>query len=223
VALNVCTWWWGSKYTHFYVERLYAGLRRHLQQPFRFLLMTDRDFEGQNIECHPIEDPHLTKMKGCFARLRMFDPEWQRARGLIDRIVCLDLDVVITGPLDDLFDRSEPIVLFAGANSSNPCPYNNSIFMFRPRAHPQLWTTFSMDAVAKLKRYEFPDDQGWFWAKIPHAATWKVGSSSGIYAFRKPGWPIGDRLPDGAKIVAFPGHRDPAQFTHLPWLKEHWR
>jgi hypothetical protein len=80
-----------------------------------------------------------------------------------------------------------------------------------------------MDAITKLKRYEFPDDQGWFWAKIPHAATWKVGSSSGIYAFRKPGWPIGDRLPDGAKIVAFPGHRDPAQFTHLPWLKEHWR
>jgi hypothetical protein len=225
VALTICTWLWGTaKYTPIYVERLYAGLRRHLKQPFRFLLMTDRAISINGVaECYPIPDPHLTKIKGCFARLRMFDPEWQRGLRLHGRIVCLDLDVVITGQLDALFNRVEPIILFSGANSSNPCPYNNSVFMFQAGAYPELWTDFSLDVLPTLRRYDFPDDQGWFWTKIPSAATWKVGSSSGIYAFQKPGWPSGNKLPHDARIVAFPGHRDPAQFTHLPWIKEHWR
>lgn len=223
--LTVVTWLWGSKYSGIYVERLYAGLRKNLKQPFRFLLMTEvgRQLPVINgIERYAIRDMNLLAIKGCFARLRMFDPGWQLSVDTKGPIVCMDLDVVVTGSLDEVFNRAEPIVLLRGANSANPCPFNNSVFMFQAGAHPELWADFSLDVVADIPRYEFPDDQGWFWLKIPDAATWKVGHPSGIYAFKKPGWPPGDALPSDAKLVAFPGHRDPAQFVSLPWIKQHW-
>jgi len=224
-VLAFCTWLWGEKYTPAYVLRLYGGIRNHYKRPFRFLVMTERErkieFPG-HIERHAIKDPDLLNIPGCFARLRMFDVGWQKNRDLDNGIVCLDLDMVITGSIEDLFNRKEPLVVLAGANSLNPCPFNNSVFMFQHGAHPELWSDFSLDAVKTIKQYEFPDDQGWFWHKVPGAAVWKAGSSSGIYSFGKRSWPPGESLPAGAKIVAFPGARDPAMFTHLKWVKEHW-
>lgn len=224
--LAVVTWLWGSKYSGLYVERLHAGLRKHLKQPFRFLMMTERERQisaVQGIERHAIKDPHLIEVPGCFVRLRMFDPGWQQSRELDGPIVCMDLDIIITGSLDAVFSRKEPIVLLRGANSVNPCPFNNSVFMFQAGAHPELWNDFSIEAVSDIRQHEYPDDQGWFWHKIPDPASWWVGYRSGIYAFRKPGWPGGDMLPADAKMVAFPGHRDPSQFvSKLPWVKHHW-
>lgn len=211
-SLTVCAWRWGTKYGDGYVDRLRAGVARNLKQPHRFRIFTPA-----------AEDYGLTKVPGCFARLRMFDPIWQEDNGIEGRLVCLDLDLIVTGPLDDLFDRPEPFVIFQGANAANPCPYNGSVQMIRAGAHPEAWTDFSLKAAAETPHYEFPDDQGWLAAKVPGAAGWKAGSESGVYAFQKPGWPKGEALPADARIVAFPGWRDPSKFTHLPWVKEHWR
>jgi hypothetical protein len=228
-ALNIITWLWGTKYSHEYLWRLYRGVRRNLKQPFRFLVMTERQRElivpegrGFNIERHAINDLELLRLPGCFARLRMFDSSWQQDRKLNGRVVCLDLDIVITGALDDLFDRDDSFIVLQGANSANPCPYNCSVFMFQAGAHHQVWTDFSLQAAQKISFYQFPDDQGWIHDKIPHAAAWPVGSS-GIYAFRKPRWPPNDQLPADARIVAFPGGRDPAGFVRqLGWIRQHW-
>src|SRR5262249_530839 len=149
-------------------------------QPFRFLLMTERERSvslSEGIERHAIKDSELTKIPGCFARLRMFERGWQMNRRLLGSIVCLDLDVVITGSLDKLFDRKESLVILEGANSVNACPFNNSVFMFQAGSHHDLWSKFSLEAVQHIKQHKFPDDQGWFWHMVPNAATWKVGSS----------------------------------------------
>jgi len=50
-----------------------------------------------------------------------------------------------------------------------------------------------------------------------------VGPADGVYGFHKPGWPKGEALPKNARIVAFPGWRDPVGFRHLDWVKQHWR
>ena len=225
MALVVCCWFWGSKYTPIYVERLHAGVRKHLKQPFRFLCMTESNriaHLSNGIERHGIKDTKLTHLKGCFARLRMFDPAWQQAHGVDDRIACLDLDVVITGPLDPLFDRPEPLVVLQGANAANPCPYNCSVMMLRKHAHPELWNDFDINKLDRIPRHEFPDDQGWLWHRVPDAAGWQVGSASGIYGFQKPGWPRGKDLPEDARIVSFIGWRDPNTFTRLSWVRQHW-
>ena len=222
--LTICTWLWGYKYNPSYVDKLAYGLRKHLKQPYRFLCMTnDRVRFTDGVERHAIPDTNLLAYKGCFARLRMFDPDWQSNRGILGPIINLDLDVVITGELDVLFDRADTFVILQGANSVNPCPYNGSVYMFQAGSHSDLWTDFSPKAVSTIPFYKFPDDQGWFHFKIPNAAGWQVGRESGIYAFEKPGWPAGVGLPLQAKIVAFPGGHDPSQCMHFDWVREHWR
>jgi hypothetical protein len=213
--LHISTWIWGNKYGDDHLAKLGAGVARHMEQPWRWL------------ECRP--EPHdvfLTEIPGCFARLRMFDPDWQLRQGIEpqDRLVCLDLDSIVCSTLDPLFDRPEPFLILQGANASNPCPFNGSVMMLRAGYRPDVWSDFSLEAAGKIKHFEFPDDQGWLWHKLPDAAGWKAGSESGIYAFQKPGWPSrGTALAADARLVVFPGWRDPSLFTKLPWVQQHWR
>lgn len=210
--LHIAVFRWGTKYGSEYVDRLKAGVKRHLKQDFRFCV-----FSPEN------EDEHLKI--GCLCRMRLFDLEWQEKQGIEtgDRIVSVDLDLIVTGPLDVLFDRDDPFLILQGANSSNPCPYNGSIFSLIAGHRPDVWTDLTLDAATKVQTAPFPDDQAWLAHKLPGAKGWKVGPESKIYAFGKPAWPKGTALPKDASIVAFPGHRDPSQFEHLGWVKEHWR
>jgi len=223
VDLTIVTWLWGNKYTAQDVRRLSFGIRRHLKQPFRFFVFSDRppnENFGDAIG-RPILNPNLCA-RHCFCRLRLFDPQFQAMHGIVaGRIVSIDLDAVITGPLDPLFDRPENFVILQGVNEVNPCPYNASVSMLRAGAHSEIWSEFSFEALQAIKFHEFHDDQGWIWHKIPDAAAFTVGD--GVYAFQKPGWPIGDRLPINARIVAFFGKRKPERYRHLPWMIEHWR
>jgi hypothetical protein len=211
MGLTVATWLWGTKYTGDYIARLEYGVRKNLAPPYRFVVLNPM-----------AEDGWL--LGGCLARMRLFDWHFQEQYQIPagERVVVLDLDIVITGRLDPLFDREEALVILAGANAANPCPFNGSVMMMIARTNADLWSSLNGDVLQTIPSYEFPDDQGWIHYKRPDAATWKVGPSSGIYAFRKPGWPANDELPADARIVAFPGRRDPKQFTHLPWIKKYW-
>jgi hypothetical protein len=226
MALVVTTHLWGDAYGPKDVARLAAGLRRGLTQPYRFVCVTDRDkpLDLPGVEQVRLRDGGLTKMKGCFARLRLFDPEFQMELGADDRIVSIDLDVVVTGKLDQLFMYPNTFMILKGANASNPCPFNGSLFMVRAGAHREIWDDFSLDAIRGIKFHEFPDDQGWFWDKLPNAAGWQVGSMSGVYAFQKPGWPNpkSEELPSDARLVVFIGWRKPNKFKHVPWIRENW-
>lgn len=223
--LKIVTWLWGDKYPDEYPIRLAAGIRRHLRQALRLILITDRKSTIVGFdEVWPIpdEDLPLLAVPGCFVRLRMFDPAWQAAHGVTDRMVCIDLDSVITGPLDPLFDRPEPFVILQGGNSNNPCPYGGALMMLRPGVHSEVWSEFSLDAAAKIPRHEFPDDQGWIAHSVHGATGWKCGPSSGVYVFRKPTWPASDLLPADARLVTFNGWRNPKTFKNLDWVRKHW-
>lgn len=227
MTLWITTHCWGQRYGREYVNRLSAGVRRNLRTAHRFVVIADgaanRGFIQTAWEIPKQDFPLLTE-RGCFCRLRMFSPDWQASHGIKpgDRIVSLDLDMVITGRLEPLFDREESFVILQGANAANPCPFNGSVFMLRAGTHSEIWSEFSLDAAKKTKFHTFPDDQGWLWDRIPKAAGWQVGPTSGIFGFQKPGWPGGDELPSSARIVSFFGKRDPAQFVKLPWVRKYW-
>jgi hypothetical protein len=223
--LVVTTWIWGGAYDESYVQRLARAIRRNLPEPHRFLCITDKPRPLPGIEQAPIPDSELTIMKGCFARIRLFETDWQRRLGIKEgsRILNLDLDLIVTGPIGGLLRRDDDFTILQGVNASNPCPYNGSVWMLRAGARRDVWDDFSLDNYIKLgvPFDSYPDDQGWFAYKMPDAGAFRP--SDGVYAFQKPGWPSGVALPHDAKIVAFPGWRDPAKFQHVPWIKEHWR
>lgn len=210
--ITVSTWIWGNKFSKLHVDRLREGIKRNLKQPYQWRVF------------HPeVRDMPLTKIKGCFCRLRMFDPEWQARNGIEDRIVNFDLDTVITGPLDHLFDRPEPFVIMQGANKVNPCQMNGALMMIKAGAHPEIWRDFSVEAAKRVPFHDFPDDQGWIWHKVPAAAGWKVGPDTGVYVYNKRGWPEGSEdLPANARLVTFV-NRDPSQLMHLKWVRENWK
>ncbi len=216
--LVIVTWWWGNKFDISHVDKLAAGVRRNLTIPHKFACIHDRGYPAFSEDVHyswPILDQHLTKVPGCFARLRMFDPEWWRVYPanrdiygalVASTLVSMDLDTVVTGSLDELLVRNEPFVIMQGGNASNPCPYNGALMMLRAGAHPEVWSDFSLEAAAKT----------------PHAPGWRCGVESGVYVYRKPGWPGGDALPEDARLVTFI-RDDPAKLTRLAWVRENWR
>ncbi len=227
MQLLIATYLWGSSFTTDYVYKLRAGLRRNLTTPHAFVVVTDDPsrFDIPAIAIPP-PDKELLSTPGCFARLRLFDPWFQtkleKECGEFDRLVCIDLDTVVTGDCAPLFDRPEPFVIMQGGNSSNPNPYGGALMMLRPGEHENVWKGFSLEAAEKTPHFAFPDDQGWLAATIPDAPAWKVGPESGVYCFKKPGWKTGDALPPDARLVTFRGNNPPSRHTHLDWVRRHW-
>ena len=128
---------------------------------------------------------------------------------------------MITGTLDPVFDRPEPFVILSGANAVNPNPFCGALIMVRAGQHPELWRDFNLDIAKTIPFHEYPDDQGWIHYKLPNAAGWRAGQN-GVYAFQKPGWPVGYNLPHDARLVTFNGWRSPAKFAHLDWVRRNW-
>ena len=174
--LCVSCWRWGTKYPDAYVDKLRASVARNLSLPYEFRVFTPEP-----------EDQGLTQIPGCFARLRAFDPAWQAAQGFGpgDRIVCLDLDLVVTGSLNLLLSRPEPFAILSGVNSANPCRMNGSVWWTAAGYRPDVWSDFSVGAVSRLPCHDFPDDQLWLEHKLPDGA--EITTADGVYAFQKRG------------------------------------
>lgn len=218
--LTIACWWWGDKYSIDYVRKLKAGVARNLPLRHRFIVISDKDAPG--FERLEIPDPGLLEVDdGCYARLRMFDPDWRRDHD-IATLLCLDLDTLIVGPLEPIMTRPEPLVVFCGGHF-NPCPVNGSVMLVNYGAPAEVWEDFSVEdarAVSFIDGEWRGSDQTWIAHKVPQAAG--IGPKDGVYGFQKPGWTSGDALMPGARIVTFPGKRDPANMGHLPWVKKNW-
>jgi hypothetical protein len=225
MALTFITWLWGDKYGAPHIRKLAAAVKRNYDKPHRFLVFSNVDVVlPKSIEVAPIANPELIG-RGCFCRLRMFDPQWQAWHGLTEPFVSLDLDLVITGKLDNVFEARDTFRILQGVNAANPNPFNASLMQLTPGYHSEVWQSFSPERAAQIPRHDFPDDQGWLWVTLPNAKGWKPGPESGVYAFQKPGWPAECKttLPANARVVAFFGWRKPEAFASLPWVREHWR
>jgi hypothetical protein len=215
--LTVLCFRWGTKYRDEYVARLAAGVKRHLSMPHRFLCVTNDPAPCETI---PIDDVDLLSVRdGCYVRLRAFDPAWQAKHG-IERLVWLDLDTVVTGSLDKLFDRPEPLVVLRGGHW-NPCPMNGSVLMLKAGAHADVWERFNVEEAERISVVNgkwLGSDQTWIAHMAPKAEGWTY--RDGVYSVFKPGWP--GHLPSDARLVFFTGKKtDPATFG-APWVAKHW-
>ena len=226
--LHIVTWLWGDKWPAFYAERLFAGIRRNLKQPAQLILMTDDEFlvcaEADLVLSIDHADDKYLGLPGCLVRMRMFDAEWQKRIGaeIGDRIVNIDIDCVTTGPIDHLFDSEDEFTIMQGFNSTNPCPFNGSLWKFRAGERHDVWDDFGPEAHHRFNVpiHAIPDDQGWLHFKFPKAKAYTP--QNGVYCFKKKTWTTGKVLPEGACVVAFPG-RDPAKYQELDWVKANWK
>ena len=181
VGINILTLKWGDKYGPEYANRLYAGVRRHLGVDFRLLCFTDdRSGLQPEIEAHPIPD---------------FDvpPAWQRTpwlklalfrddlAGLSGQSLFLDLDILITGRMDDFFTFApgRPCIIHDWENPVQRLfrrhgePGNSSVFRFESGKSGAILDRFMAERDQALAQYRTVVDQRYLAEALgPDKAWW---------------------------------------------------
>lgn len=238
--ITVCCFLWhdpAAQRRHVYsygvrhVRTLRSMVARHLQQPHRFVCVTDRAglfAVDRGIETVPLAPAtHLPGTR--YAKLMLFRRNIAELLG--ERILYLDLDTVITASIDPLVDRDEDLVLWRNPNFGAPrrARYNTSMILLRAGTRPELVEAFDPHKhPAQLAKEWGGTDQAWISTRVaPDEAHWT--DADGVYGAGRlhdivPG--VGTRLPENARIVFTPGAREPSmpatQALH-PWIKEHYR
>jgi hypothetical protein len=235
---------WGTRYGADYVNRLASMIRRNTTRPTRIICYTDdssgvtKDVETQPLP--PIRIPDRVSITG-WRKLSI----WQYPLGdLSGEVLFLDLDLVLTGPLDPFFDF-EPGTYCAIDNWTQPGERvgNTSVFRFTAGKHTHIFDDWVRDPEAVLARWRI--EQQYISDMIPEMKFWPAAWCVSFKHNLLPRWPLNyfvdAKLPPDARIVAFTGKPDPDEalvghwpdrnfrqrlYKHVrptPWIGEHWR
>ena len=257
-AITVVTFLWQARpgmeaYGPQHVNTMARMVARHLKMPHRFVCITDRvdGIEAETLPLWPeIAQARPPKRLSCYRRLRLFAAD--AGDWLGRRILMLDLDGVISGPLDPLVDRPEPFVIWhdplfgrsakstgrrasngssgtdatapAGRGTRQRVPYNGGMWLLTAGARRQVWDDFD-PATSPAKGSELGyigSDQRWIGYRLGPDEA-TWGQADGVLSYR---YDVKDRpLPAEARVVWFHGQPKPwhARMRAVPWIAEHWR
>jgi hypothetical protein len=187
-----------------YVQKMRAMVARHLATPHRFVCLTDdRRRYPADIEC--MEFGHRLAPEcstGCWEKLHLFKPG--RFSG---RVVYLDLDSVIVGPLDELVQHKGAVHLADWGWARNIIAGGQLVW--DAGEHEALHAAFTPDIPV-----QHVNDQEWMtvvggWDRLPpHLCR--------SYRYHSKGGP-----PAGACVIAFHGQPKPHDFTD-GWVADAW-
>ena len=141
-------------YDHTHVERLMRLVKGQLTQPYRFLCLTNDDRV-------PCESLSLVKdWPGWWSKVELFCPDLFKMN---ERILYLDLDVTITGNLDDLANYSAPFVI---CRDFLKLGFNSSVMAWDAGYADTIYTLFNDDVMERLN-----GDQNWIQEVLPDTAV----------------------------------------------------
>lgn len=229
--LTVLAWFWRQEksravYTAEHVNIWAHMVRRNLSMPHRICCVTD-DAEGIEPWIEIIRPPgdflDITNPRWsngkpqCYRRLSMFRRDAAEIFG--ERFVCMDLDSVIGGPLDPLFERDEDLVLFRGTHRRRP--YNGSMMLIRAGCRPDLFEDFNQAVALESGGLYCGSDQAWLMHKLgPDMPVWD--DRDGVHWYRSFAFRcLRGKVP---RLMFFPGSIKPWDAVHLDkFTREHYR
>ena len=235
--VNIVCLKWGSKYPAEYVNRLYRMVRSNITRPYRFICLTEQA-EGivDGVEIRPIAlDPDI---RGWWYKLQLFQEQLSDISGAT---LFVDLDVVIVGNIDALFDyQADAFCIIRDLQAGKV--YNSSVFRLNIGQFAHVWQDFQTDKKAIVARLH--GDQDWISECIHDAqlwpSEWVVSFKKQCQARDKRSWGVvgewlrskgflqakGEAIiPPGARIVYFHGKPDPddvADSNYGIWKKASW-
>ena len=222
---------WGTRYGPDYVNRLYSMVQRHTKRPTRLVCYTD-DTSGiaAGVETFPL--PHIVLPKAAWdpqtkawrpwAKLSLWQKDLQ---GVTGEVLFLDLDMVITGSLDEFFDY-EPGYFCVARNWTQPHAQigNTSIFRFPAGGHTYLYDRIMNECERVMATYS--NEQSFISREISGMKFWPDEWCMSFKRSLLPRWPlnffVAPSLPPGTKVVAFPGKPDPDEAMVGQWPRKHW-
>lgn len=191
------------------VNEIKRAIDTNLSVPHEFVVVSDRT-EGfdPDIRVVPI-DRSLVRDGKRWPKLMIYRPD---AGDLIGRrILAMDIDADVCGPLDPLVDRPEDFVGWQNPNSApRHTVMNSSITLLTAGARPQVWNTFDIDeatAFAKADRRGGSDQAHVSRILGDGEVMWT--EADGIYWSRN----IEGGRPPNARLVFHAGWHKPARFT----------
>lgn len=222
-----------------HVPILQAMVRRNLTVPHRFVCVTDEVIPG--VETFPLD--YSKHVKGTvFLRLMQHNPETARAicgdavsrgeNGQIpskQRILSLDLDMVVTGSLDKLVRRTEDFIIWKNPNFPSPSRsyFQSSVQLFTPGSRPELYQDFNRRQTSVWVNWRFGGaEQAWIAERLSWKDTAVFTDADGVYGLgRLRGAGVYETLPENACLVSTPGARAPwlpEVQNDFPWIKDHY-
>jgi hypothetical protein len=197
---------------------------RNLAMPHKLLCVTTETDLPPNVEridppgkFEDVQPKWGPTKPNCFRRLVMFKRNAQKTFGR--RFVSMDLDCVVGGQLDPLFDRPEDLVLFRGTAPERP--YNGSLMLIRAGCRPQVYERFDQDGADISGEKFVGSDQAW----LAHCLGWGEKTWSerdGVFSYG----PLWAQMPGRARLLFFPGKIKPwtlAQIRLHPFVTENYR
>jgi len=251
-ALNVVCAKWGSLYSGEYVNRLYRGVLRNSMRDVNFFCVTD-DTTGidRDIDCLGLKDfsfqsalvnaqKKAPKKNGAYAKVAMFEPGLLPVSG---PVLAFDLDVVISGSIDQLADFAPGHVAMAPpfANSSRrPTLGEGSVIKFEPEHHGFLFSDIATETELMVRNSRGSEQS--YTSRRAHARglfspfpkEWVVSFKHHCRPVRPFNNVIAPHKPKTAKVVCFHGRpnvdeaRDgfASDFFHrtlpAPWIAQNW-
>lgn len=211
VAVNV-----GPRYSMEYVATLRDMVLRNCsksERPFAWFCVTDRPDELPDGVNAIQADPALP---GWWQKVRLFSPEMPWPEG--QRVVYFDLDVAITGRLEELIETKGII-----RDWHWPC-YNSSVMIWDHGDHAEVWRDFRPESMGEpgkvVPRALLPKgtinggDQEW----ITECGGWEPFPREWFASYRYcVSWP-----PAGCKAVIFHGDPKPHVIDY-GWVPNIWK
>jgi hypothetical protein len=214
---------WGERYGPEYVNRIYGMVSRNITPPFRVICFTDNAAGIRDeVACYGLPElgcPRPTNAPGKWPKAALWNADLFGLQGVA---LFIDLDVVITGNLDDFFSFGAPDDVVLARNWIKPFERlgQTSIFRFPIGRHHYLLENFRKDPEGIAGHYQFEQRyvtqcvEGGvkFWPRrwVSHFRLNCLGP-----------WPLRylrpARLPAGSRVVIFPGKPDPADAMVGRW------
>lgn len=214
---------WGTKYGPRFVNRLYAMVARHITPPFSFTCFTDNAADMRpEIRCMPLPEidyPLPVNTRGKWPKSRLWG---EKLGDLTGPVLFLDLDVVVTGNLDEMFTFGDPDDVVLSRNPARPFERigQTSVFRFTVGKLAPMQDLFKTDPQGFGEKYQW--EQRFVTNHAPGGV--KLFPSRWVRHFRRhnvPMFPLNfllvPRLEPGTRVVIFPGGLHPQHAIDGGW------
>lgn len=211
----------GKKWEDVWVYRLARMVEENCSVPYRFVCITDRELPG--IECVPFSreivwtDDHHSRIRdderlvlnrnkpqGCWAKLDVFQEGFATGP-----VICLDLDIVITGDLAELI-RDDLHMGYDGVKM------NGSIYSFTPSEQTKALYPAKIPFSTRPR-----GEQEWAFETYGDTQYLKNTYSFKMQVANR----YGKKPPEDAVVVFFHGRPTPAddKLQEIGWISRTWK
>ena len=234
---------WGTRYGAEFVNRMWASVQRNTQRPTRLVCLTD-DTSGVDpaVQCEAIPEIDLPPdlLNTPWRKLTLWKAPLHDLEG---DCLFLDLDLVITGSLDAMFDV-EPgrFCVIENWTQMGDGIGNTSAFRWPVGRFAHIYDDFQADPAKWLAKYRI--EQLYISREIADMVFWPRLWCASFKHTLLPPWPLNfvkaPALPSETKVVAFTGKPDQDEalrgewpvkapwkklYKHVrptPWIADHW-